>query len=195
MRKLPAALENPISNAFINLSEAICPVLRETGHTPNLITFYSASCATLALVSLHHGDMVGFAGLWLLHPFWDTVDGHFARKYGMTSPLGDWLDHTTDVLAVVGLIAVAWQRYDVRKVPWAVMAGLVATLLLFLVHMGCQQKYIGGKGETLDVLQPTCPDSSWARATRWFGHGTLHVLVVAAVLYMEKHCKRHVTAP
>lgn len=190
MRKLPPSLENPISNVFISVADAISPALYHTGHTPNLVTAYSASCAALALVALHHGDKVGFAGLWLLHPFWDTVDGHFARKYGMTSPLGDWLDHITDSAAFLALLVVVVRRYDMAKVPLALKLGLFVLLALFFVQMGCQQKYVGSTGETLDVLKPACPDASWARVTRWFGHGTLHLAIVAAVLYMEDHCKK-----
>ena len=191
MRKLPTSMENPLSNLFIHLADDISPVLRRTGHTPNLITLYSGSSAAAALLALHHGHVGLFAGLWMLHPFWDTVDGHYARKYGMTTKLGDMLDHTTDVAAFVGLCAVVWHRYDLRRTPLALKAALAATLLLFFVHLGCQQRHMGGGGgETLDALQPLCLDTAWTRITRWFGHGTWHVLVVLAVLYMERCCKR-----
>lgn len=188
MRKLPSALENPLDNAFIALGDLMAPTLRALGHTPNMITTYSASCAALALVALHNGNMVAFAGLWLLHPFWDVLDGHYARKYGMTTRFGDFYDHATDTLSLVALGMMVAHRYDLRKAPAWLLALGVFLGAMSVVHLGCQQRYIGGHGETLDALQGACPGTSWLTFTRWFSHGTAHVFLVLVVLYLEKCC-------
>lgn len=188
MRKLPASLENPVDNIFIAVGDAMCPTLKAAGHTPNLITTYSAAASVLALVALHRGDVSVFVTFWMLHVFWDCVDGHFARKYDMVTRAGDIYDHVTDISSTLGLLVIVWRRYDVPPLFMVVFAGLIA---VNFVHLGCQQRHVGGgKGESLDMLLPMCPDTSWLAVTRWLSHGTMHVLAMLAIVYLEKHHKR-----
>lgn len=188
MRKLPAALDNPVDNVFIDLAEAMAPVLKATGHTPNVITTYSFASGVLALVALSRDNVRAFAVLWLLQIFWDCVDGHYARKYGMTSRGGDLYDHVTDVATFVSLLVMVHRKYDT---PPAIMIAFACALTASVVHMGCQQRYIGrGSGETLDGLRGTCGNTGWLTVTRWFSHGSMHILMVLAVLYLDKHHRR-----
>lgn len=184
MRKIPAQWENPVDNLFISVAERISPALRATGHTPNMITTYSAATSVLALLALHRGHAGSFGLLWVGQYFLDCVDGFYARRYGMTTALGDVYDHATDILSVVGLVYVGWQRY---VVPPGMIALFALIILMGCVQMGCQQRETGGKGESLDSLRPLCPGDGAIRYTRWGGTGTATVLTVLLVQYLEAY--------
>ena len=186
MRKLPAPLENPLDNGLLAVADALNPALRRLGHTPNVITTYSASSQALALWALHRGNVGAFAVLWLLGYFWDVADGNYARAYGMTTRFGDLYDHLTDWLAMGGLAWVVWERYDLRRVPAWFFLAASALFVLNIVHVGCQQVVAGGKGETLDGAVPACPGVGALRWTRWLSFASSHVLMVLAVVYLER---------
>lgn len=188
MRKLPSSLENPIDDLFIEVADKMSPALKATGHTPNMITTYSLGSAALSLLALHNGQVGVFSGLWILRSFWDCVDGHFARKYDMVTRLGDAYDHLTDMFSVLGLVAIAYRRY---VVPSWMLVFFSGALVLNLVQLGCQQRFAGARAkESLDTLQPLCPDAGWLRWLKWGGHGTVQVLIVFAIMFLEKHHKR-----
>lgn len=193
MRKLPDMWENPLDTQLTNFADAINPALRRTGHTPNVLTTYSATSQGLALWALHRGNVGPFAVLWLLGYFWDVADGNFARRYDMTSRFGDLYDHITDWLGVAGLAWVVVQRYDMRRVPALFLLGVAALLVLNVVHVGCQQLVAGGKGETLDAARGACPGVSSLCWTRWLSFGSTHVLLVLAVVWLERNGYRRVT--
>lgn len=134
-----------------------------------------------------------FVGLHALAYFFDTADGQLARTYCTTSRFGDLYDHTTDVLAFAALVGVVWLRY---RPSLTVATVFVLCGFLNLVHLGCQQRWYnhrrppdgGGDGqeeETLDVFQRMCPGTHWMPATRLFGSGTLQVIMVITVLWLE----------
>ena len=195
MSKLPPGLENPADNLFIDLADAMAPFLKATGHTPNILTTYSVATGALSLAALWHDQIGAFAGLWAMRVFWDDADGHFARTYGMETAFGDAYDHLNDTLTMLGLLVVVHKKY---VVPPAAMAGFAFMLLCSVIHLGCQQRYVGrftgkatnGKSGTIDLLQPMCPDVGVMRYTRWLSHGTLHIFIVAAVWYMHRNCRR-----
>jgi len=190
MRKLPSALENPLDNVLIDLAEVVSPWLRRANQTPNMLTTYSVLSGGGALWALWHDKIAVFATLWISRVFWDTADGSFARTYKMETRFGDAYDHANDVLSNLGLLAVIYAKYDVPPVFAVAYAFMMC---VSLVHMGCQQKYVGNSGthpETLNALRGLCPDTHWMHWTRWVSHGTLHLALIVGVWYMDGHCRR-----
>lgn len=189
MRKIPASLESPIDNVLIDLAAWMAPSLKATGHTPNLLTTYSAAAAAMALWSLHRGQVGAFAALWMLNYFWDCADGFFARKYDQVTAFGDLYDHGTDIGFGLALAYLVYTRYDT---PWWAGVVLAVAGLLTQVHFGCQQKMYGKEAgaEFLDVYRGLCPDASWSRFTRFFGPGTLNLLIVLVVAYLDTYHKK-----
>jgi phosphatidylglycerophosphate synthase len=191
MRKLVARLENPIDNILIDLADSMCPALKATGHTPNMITTYGVTAGALSLVALWNDHVGTFAALWALRVFLDDADGHFARKYGMETAFGDLYDHANDMASMIGLLVIVHKKY---VVPPVLMVGFALLMLASLVQLGCQQRICGsgGKngGETLDTLTKACPDVRAIHVTRWLSHGSMHVYIIAAVWYMDKYCPR-----
>lgn len=192
MRKLPLALDNPLDTLTVDVADIINPALKETGHTANMLTTYSAASSVMALVALHNDNLGAFAVLWSFHAFWDCADGNFARSYNQVTKFGDLYDHATDVLSLLGLFYMIFTKYDLRSVNPFLSATMLAVLGVSFVQLGCQQKYIGGTSESLDSLQYVCrgkPDE-WLSVTRWFGHGTMQVVLLLFVWYLHTYHRK-----
>lgn len=188
MRKVPRAFENFLDDVFIEWADKLCPLLRRTGHTPNVLTTYSVLCAAAALWCLGTRRIGWFAALWALQYFWDCADGHFARKYGMTSRFGDLYDHVSDMTSFFGYLYVLWQTYHPPGWVYAVIAAHGAAMM---VHAGCQQHvYTGEWAETLDLAKAACPGPEWIRLTKWFGFGTQQLVLVLAAVYAHSRARR-----
>lgn len=193
MRKVPPEFENALENLFLRGADFLCPPLKATGHTPNMITTYSAASAALSLAALHHGRRGTFLLFWELAYFFDCVDGHFARRYNQVTTLGDLYDHGTDVAANLGLLYLVYTRCEVPA--WATAAFLLL-FLLASVHLGCVQRARGAKPtESLDMLRPLCPDASWVRVTRFMGPAVTHLLIGLLALHVDAHHRRRPPPP
>jgi hypothetical protein len=100
MTKVPGHLENPCDALMYRLSGALLPAMRATHHTPNVITTYGFACCLLARWHLWHDRIGPFVALNQLAYFFDCMDGHMARTYGLVSSVGDWYDHGTSSAAL-----------------------------------------------------------------------------------------------
>lgn len=186
-RKIHPHLDNPLDDVILRLTDAMMPALRATGHTPNIITGYSAVFGAAAVWALLRGHQVACAVLFMVSYFFDCVDGHFARTYDMVTPLGDKLDHIKDITVGAALALVLLTKY---AVPWWGWAASALAYLLMLSHFGCQQLSYEARSthdnETLDVTRRLCPDQPQPeramRYTRWFGAGTSQLVFVAVIL-------------
>lgn len=186
-RKIPREFENPIDDVLIEWADQLCGVLRATNHTPNVITTYSFVSSLLALWALWKGKIGWFAALWALQYFWDCVDGHYARKYNLSTKFGDMYDHITDITSTVALGVMVYLKYRPRA--W-MYAGTVALTALMFMHAGCQQKvhaHQQSETETLDRLKHMCKDPSWIHWTRFFGFGTCQFAMIAMTVYLHYH--------
>jgi phosphatidylglycerophosphate synthase len=106
MRKIPCDLENPIDNVLYDLSDWMCPFFYKTGHTPNMITTYSLITGVLSCYFLWKGHILLFGIFYAISFFFDCMDGHFARKYNMTSKFGDMYDHIKDNIVALSILFV-----------------------------------------------------------------------------------------
>lgn len=189
-RKIPAPLENPIDNLWIDVAARAAPALRATGHTPNVLTAYALASGALSLAALWQGHVHAFGALWILRGFWDCADGYFARRYGMVTVAGDAFDHVSDFSTMLGLLYVVHAKYVVPPAMWV---GFALLLVAQSVQLGCQQNACGGqKGESLDALRAACPGDAVAtlRWSRYLGHGTMQLVLVAAVAWLHKSGRR-----
>lgn len=190
-RKVLPQYDNPIDDLLLRIIDPLCAPLRATGHTPNMLTAYSFIFTVASLYSLYHGHLTAFAVGWALSYFFDCVDGHFARKYGMVTELGDWLDHASDLAGVLGLLVVVHLKYGIPL--WAAIA-LGVGYGLMAMHFGCQQlvytQHTGERArETLDAYQCLCPSRDGKAAmhfTKFFGPGTMQVILVGATLIIAR---------
>ena len=100
--------------SFQNLLRPLVRRLYAHGITANQVTV--AACALSVLLGVLLSLAAGQAWLFWLLPLWlfvrmalNAVDGMLAREFGQQSPLGGYLNETTDVLADAALyLPFAW---------------------------------------------------------------------------------------
>jgi phosphatidylglycerophosphate synthase len=180
-------MDNPFDNLLIELADYLCPFFKKTGHTPNMITTYSLIFGLLSILFLYKGYIWGFAISYIISYFFDCMDGHFARKYKMTSKGGDLYDHIKDISIYILLIIIVYIKYKkVIKISDIII--LIVFLFINCVHLGCQQKQQdeGSDKETLDNFQKLCPDKNIVYYTRFFGLGTFVIISIYLVFIINR---------
>lgn len=193
MSKLEHKNENPIDRICYAFSECVSDAFHNTGHTPNVITTYSAICGIGAIYAVYNGHTAAFVITMVLSFFFDCLDGYMARKYKQTSRFGDLYDHVKDAAVIAGLLFVAMIKFPHHY------KHLIAIMVLFKVplaiHTGCQQKHGGAEGlakemEMQDVFMLMCPDKRYITLTRWFGCGTYNFVLIACIVVLMENYKR-----
>lgn len=198
MRKITKDIDNPIDNYLIDLADKISPFFYKTGHTPNMITTYSLITGLIACHFLWKGHVLWFAIFYAISYFFDCMDGHFARKYEMTSKFGDMYDHIKDVLVVVLIIIIIYKRCR-KNISIPVIIVFAVSTLLAGAHLGCQQRYCTEDDEDpedskfLNKARVLCPNKEYIKWTRFFGTGTYNLILILIISYIcyssSKGCK------
>lgn len=195
MKKIPDEIDNPIDNVLNQIAEYLCPYFYKTGHTPNMITTYSLIFGLLSVYCIYHHYTMGFVVSYTLSYFFDCMDGHYARKYKMTSYNGDLYDHIKDVVVFLMIVVVVFVTYrKVASVPYLVV--LVLAILMCTVHLGCQQRQKSkevvdtqhAETELLDNCQMLCPNKDMIKVTRWFGMGTMNLIFIILIVLLDQKC-------
>lgn len=187
--KLSPEGENHLDQWLMDLWLPLQPTLWGAGFTPNGLTTLSMLFQFLAVWCLHCGaGGLVFAVLWVVGYAFDVADGQMARLYCEETEFGDWYDHVTDVLAFLALIIVCMHRY--RSPLFGAL--LVLLFSLAMMHLGCQQRQLPDDDQhrrsqdgILDRLRWTCPCRRAIRWTRFFGTGTVCLILVSVVVVLE----------
>jgi phosphatidylglycerophosphate synthase len=189
-RKISSSIENPIDNVMISTSDALSPYFKKLNYTPNGITTISL---VLALASLHHlynHDVNHFGVYFILSYLFDCMDGYYARKYSMVTEGGDKYDHYKDLIVVIGLIYVLYDRYCILD-HMVLLLVLGAMAVLGMMTVGCQERLTKKEhsSNNLAVFDPITPCKETCMSSqkylRFFGSGTLVVALIAAVYYLD----------
>jgi len=199
MRKIPREWDNPVDNVLIDLAWYINPVLRRIGFTPNMVTILSGICQFAAIQAFYLDYYQSAAGLFFLGYFWDVVDGNYARQYGMTSVLGDRLDHGKDIVVIGELCRLVCTYPFTERFRYALGACGAFFTAMICSYLGAQERYYSLK-HPLDVslslsvltkLQKGNPEHIlWV--SRWFNAGSAN-LFVATLMFAFPWLRRHVT--
>lgn len=185
MRKVSRQYENQIDNVFIDVADAVSGWFHYTGHTPNVITAYSAVCGVFAIKAVNSANVKLFAISMIFSYFFDCLDGFMARKYGQETQLGDFLDHVKDIVVIGGIVYAVAKKYGRRAFNLKVIAVAACLFALMMVNFGCQQqRFDSDYNETLDVLKPLCRCPDYIRITRMFGSGTMVVVSIGFVAFL-----------
>lgn len=184
--KLPPHHENPVDHLILRLIEPTLRPLVDRGITPNMVTYASAFAAAVSVWACFHRDPHLASIAWVAGYALDCMDGFMARRFHMESEYGDTIDHLTDVLAFIGLMAFvglrAFSLHPRGNWPLAVELVLLATSYY---HMQCQEKdtkHIAIKG----IGGCRCFDKEHLRYTRWVGTGTLMLWHVFLIYYYTR---------
>ena len=188
-RKIPPELENPFDNVFIAIAIYLnTHVFKPLGFiTPNIITTLSLILGIVSLYCFYKGNIILFTILFLISYILDCADGNYARKYNTVTRFGDYYDHVSDVLKLIGLLVLVWvspiMTHEHKHIFY-----IFVILLTFLanVHLGCQEKIYKGTIEESGFLKSTailCPgDKHWIYITRYFGVGTMQLFIVIFII-------------
>lgn len=144
--------DHPADLAFVRAAQPAIVFMRETLRlTPNAVTLLSFALALAALVQLWHGRLVGFVALSFASYLLDDLDGAMARRFGITSELGEVLDHVSDLLYFLGVLLVLALRYGaLRRAPgW--FAALALSGLVPAAHAASAARACGSDTGAIGV--------------------------------------------
>lgn len=189
MRKIPSSYENPLDDLFLDLCELACPFFSSFNFTPNDITTFSLMFGIISVVCLYKGYVLNFALTFFISYFFDCLDGHYARKYNLTTEFGDYYDHVKDAFILILLVCVIFHRYRHCSSKNLKIASIIFIIFLFLtfMHLGCQEKVYLGNSDTLGGLKYLCMSNEHIKWSRYFGAGTFNIIFVLLIIYMEQY--------
>jgi len=181
--KIHHSLEDPVSNSLYYLSDKIAPVLKYINQTPNQVTTMRFSLLLIALLYCIPQKMYRLGAIL------------YSRKYDMVTQFGDYYDHVADI---TGQILTMYILYNTVDDPhqWIVHL-LVIMLILSMVQIGCQERYIdmmklssGYTSPSIESSTYLCPKSIvpdndveyLMEYTRLCGVGTVQ-LIIAIILW------------
>lgn len=189
MRKIERFEENPIDNLFLDLADQISIKLKSSQITPNTITTVSLIFGIMSYIALIHHCYISAASLFLIAYFFDCLDGHYARKYGMCTEFGDYYDHISDILKT-SLILLGLYLIDKNKFR-TIFPYIIGLFIFMMVHMNVQEKVYDNDafGKSLKVCDflpwiSTQNSKTIIRFSRFLGSGTFILfMVVLIILY------------
>lgn len=190
--------ENPLDLWMVRNSGWLIRWLHESlGLSPNAVTLLSMVLSIVGMIFLWRGGTVGFLGFVIstaLSYWLDDLDGAMARRYKLTSDIGEILDHTSDALGFVGVVAVLAIRYKAfSKAPF-LMAMLLLSSLFPMLHYGCASRMCGSEPKgVVGILMALCPSSATAskctaNLLKSFGGGTYQLFFIALSLTIASIC-------
>lgn len=187
MRKIHRDYENFIDNQLLDFVEFTMPFYKKLNMTPNQITFLSLVFALIGSYFYCRNNFYLSIICFIVSYYLDCVDGHYARKYNMTTKFGDYFDHYSDILKILILLYCMYQK---DKKMALVNTGILGVLLILMtIHFGCQQK-IKNQDEKhqepfMNMSKNFCPNPEWIKTTKHFGSGTFYLVVIMMILYTK----------
>lgn len=145
--------EHPADLAIVAASQPVIAFMRETLRlTPNLVTGLSFLFTLLALFLLWRGHLAGFALASLASYYFDDLDGAMARRYKLTSDVGELLDHLSDLAYFLGVLAILAVRYRALRFRPAWFALLALSGLIPAAHNAAANRSCGTDSGAIGVV-------------------------------------------
>lgn len=183
MRKIPSEYDNPLDSIFINICDNTCEYFKNLNFTPNILTTISLLLAIISVILFYYDYYTMAAILFLLSYLYDCYDGHFARKYDMTTEFGCYYDHASDIFKYLLLGVVLF--YKSKEKFYSIMPIFLSLSFLMMIHMGCQESFTDHnvRSDSLSYLQNLCParPEIALNYTRFFGCGTLNLFIAYVI--------------
>lgn len=189
--KIPSRLENPVDYILIQIADWASSHLYRLDATPNQITVLSAVATYISIHHLIHDKIVGFVVWFWLAYIMDCIDGYYARRYNMTSNLGDYLDHVTDLVGFIALIVVVCLKYHrLMTLPVAIL--FIGFTVLMMMEVGCQEKWMSRNvphQNSIKILENICPSGEKGlegvmKKLSYFSSGTYNLFLMLLVVYL-----------
>lgn len=173
---------------FIPIAKTLSPIFNKLNVSPNGITTISIPFSLLAIYFLCRENYVLAGLMYVIYYILDCTDGYKARKYNQETKIGDYYDHTRDVLLAGSFVLILiWKLYAVKMYP--LIAIFLVVVMLALLYVGCQEKYYRDNFPTKihsDTLAscPKCSNTNNLNHLRFFGPGSLTMIIVVSILYL-----------
>lgn len=160
--------------------------LRETGKLPAAPLFNLPNCLTLSRIAMvpvfaalwfvpGPGPALAAAGLFGLAALTDWLDGFLARKLGITSPFGAFLDPVADKIMVSTALILLCASPPASLPRWAV-AGPVAVMVGREITMSSLREWAAGCGDAARGAVKVNSLGKWKTALQMAGLTALLVL-------------------
>lgn len=174
------AYENPVDIQIIKGVDKAMPYMYRARFTPNQITTLSMLVRLMSAILLYNGYGLPAAACYFVGYWLDCADGYFARRYKTESVLGDFYDHTVDVMTTAIILYVMYLK-GLGRSHFLVIA-LFAIVLQ--VNVGCREKIVNGNSKTLEETKRLCRDDKMIKHTRYFGAGTFTIVMCIYIAYV-----------
>lgn len=197
MRKIPSELESPLDDWVLKFADksGIMECFHNMGLTPNVLTTIGNLSRVASIYFLVNGKKNLFILFALIGFMFDCFDGHYARKYNMTTVFGDYFDHIGDLVYHFVLLYLIFTSTKFQALPqrskYVVYGVMALATYLFIMHMGCQEHFFecdekeGNCSHTLHFCKCVCPNRDYIHWTKFFGTGTFVLLIyLLAYLYI-----------
>ena len=186
-RKMNRKDDNPIDTILYDIADLLSPFFKKLNFTPNMFTTLSFLTGLLSAY-YYYLKKYNFTAIFYILSYWfDTIDGHFARKYNMQTRFGDYYDHVTDVLVNVMFLFLFYKNQDmpfIYKKYFFIFAIIITRWTSY--HFNCVEKknhpdprFI--KSDTLNFMcRGMCNDN--LNLTSFFNAGTLIMYITIYIL-------------
>lgn len=186
-RKIDRIYENPIDNILIDITEILNTLYKFLYFTPNILTFLSLILTLIGIYLFSKKYFIIGGILHFIGYYFDCADGNYARKYNMVSDNGDKFDHVSDFLKGIYLLYVICNLNIKYKTKLFFIIISLVLIYLSLIHLGCQEKIYNKKESPyLNFTKKYCKNESNIQYTKYVGTGTLQLLVMFMMIYINK---------
>lgn len=183
-RKLIEKFENPIDNILIDICTKINQKLNPDFISPNMLTSFSLIFGITSAILVYKSFFLQSAFTWTISYFLDCLDGNFARMHNKCTQFGDTFDHMSDKIREIAMILAVIFNKKITTLDKIITLGLVALFLIpMYIHLGCQEKIANSSSKCLGYLKNLCRNTKFIKITRFFGCGTINLLVVIILIY------------
>lgn len=190
-RKMNRTDDNPIDTILYDIADFLSPLFKKLNFTPNMFTTLSFLTGLLSAYYYYLKKYNLTAIFYIISYWFDTIDGHFARKYNMQTRFGDYYDHVTDVLVNVMFLFLFYKNQDmpfIYKKYFFIFAIIITRWTGY--HFNCVEikndkdpRFI--KSDTLNFMcRGMCNDN--LNVTSFFNAGTLIMYITIYILLHKK---------
>jgi phosphatidylglycerophosphate synthase len=193
MKKVPDNIDDPTDTFLVNLFDKyFSEFFKRTGHTANILTTYSLITGLISGYFLNMKKLLLFSIFYMISYFFDCADGHFARKYGITSDVGDFYDHIKDVSVSLLIIYISFKNSR-KNINSRIIAISLVFIFLSFYHLSCKEnncddKFKNKNNKSLQIFSSLCKNNmSHIRWSRFFGSGTLNIFFIVIICYINRN--------
>jgi phosphatidylglycerophosphate synthase len=196
--KLPKYYDDPIDLFYKKYIDILNPHFKKAGMTPNMITSLSFFFGLLTCY-LYYKSYYVLAGLsYIISYFFDTMDGYFARIYGMGSVFGSYYDSVSDgvVFLIIAFLFYKKNNFIKNWIKPAIFCIFIFFVLGCIYQASCQEKYTKKTQEEhvsdgLAFLNNIkCKNFEHMKYTRYFGPGVCSLIVSIIIIGHVFFCKK-----